>query len=80
VKQVYSYATGGSINARDPMLKIFEQDFAESGYRVVDLLRDIAMSDALSRIVPLPPSRQELAAPTEEIEILTVENRSDSGE
>lgn len=70
VKRVYSYATGGSINTRDPMLKIFEQDFADSGYRVVDLLRDVAMSDAFSRIVPAPPSKQELAAPTEEIEIL----------
>ena len=58
----------------NPMLKIFEQDFAASGYRVVDLLRDIAMSDAFSRIVPAPPSKQELAAPTEEIEILTVMN------
>jgi hypothetical protein len=56
------------------MLKIFEQDFAESGYRVVDLLREIAMSEAFSRIVPAPPSKQELAAPTEEIEILTVMN------
>ncbi|WP_161811782.1 DUF1592 domain-containing protein [Steroidobacter agaridevorans] len=74
VKQVYSYATGGSINTRDPMLEIFEQDFADSGYRVVDLLRDIAMSEAFSRIVPAPPSKQELAAPTEEIEILTVMN------
>lgn len=74
VKQVYSYATGGSINTRDPMLKIFEQDFADSGYRVVDLLRDIAMSEAFSRIVPGPASKQELAAPTEEIEILTSVN------
>jgi hypothetical protein len=74
VKQVYSYATGGPTNTRDPMLKIFEQDFADSGYRVVDLLRDVAMSDAFSRIVPAPPSKQELAAPTEEIEILTSVN------
>jgi hypothetical protein len=55
VKRVYSYATGGVlVNAKDPMLKIFEADFAESGYRVVDLLRDIAMSEAFSRIVEAP--------------------------
>jgi len=71
VKQVYSYATGGPINKRDPMLKVFEQDFADSGYRVVDLLREIAMSEAFSRIVPGPVSKEDLAAPTEEIEILT---------
>jgi len=55
VKRVYSYATGGVLlNAKDPMLKIFEADFAESGYRVVDLLRDIAVSEAFSRIVAAP--------------------------
>jgi len=72
VKQVYSYATGGPVNNRDPMLKVFERDFAESGYRVVDLLREIALSEAFSRIVPGPavPSKAlDPAAPTEEIEI-----------
>ncbi|HEY5758054.1 MAG TPA: DUF1592 domain-containing protein [Steroidobacter sp.] len=70
VKRVYSYATGGSINRGDAMLKIFEQDFAESGYRVGDLLREIAMSDALTNIVPgRAVAIKELAAPTEEIQI-----------
>jgi hypothetical protein len=55
VKQLYSYATGGPlINGRDPMLREFQKDFAESGYRVVDLLRDISTSEAFSRIVPAP--------------------------
>lgn len=75
VKQVYAYATGGAIKSKDPMVKIFEQDFADSGYRVVDLLRDIAMSEAFSRIVAGPaPAGKDPSAPTEEIitsEILT---------
>jgi hypothetical protein len=55
VKRLYSYATGGPlVNPKDPMLALFEASFAKSGYRVVDLLRDIATSDAFSMIVEAP--------------------------
>ena len=60
VRRLYSYATGGPlVNAKDPMLDLFNARFAESGYRVIDLLRDIATSEAFSRVVaaPAPPSR-----------------------
>jgi hypothetical protein len=55
VKRLYSYATGGPlINPKDPMLERFDASFAESGYRVVDLLRSIAMSEAFSRVIESP--------------------------
>jgi hypothetical protein len=50
------------INPKDPMLELFEASFAKSGYRVVDLLRDIAMSEAFSRIVA-EPAAAPAAAP-----------------
>jgi hypothetical protein len=66
VKRLYSYATGGPlINPKDPMLDRFEAGFAKSGYRVVDLLRDIAMSEAFSMIVDTPaaaPAKVALTA------------------
>lgn len=72
VKRVFSYATGGPVRNKAPMLKPFEANFAASGYRMVDLLRDIAMSEAFSAIVTAPPApSKDPAAPTEEIEILT---------
>jgi hypothetical protein len=72
VKRVFSYATGGPVKNKAPMLKPFEANFAKSGYRMVDLLRDIAMSEAFSAIVAAPPApSKDPAAPTEEIEILT---------
>jgi hypothetical protein len=70
VKNMYGYATGGPLQAKDPMLPKFQKDFVESGYHIVDLLREIAMSEAFSRIIdaPTPPAKKvDPAAPTEEI-------------
>lgn len=65
VRRLYSYATGGAlINPKDPMLDLFEASFAKSGYRVVDLLRDIALSEAFSRIVAEPAAAPAKAALT----------------
>jgi hypothetical protein len=48
VRRVYSYATGGPISpATDrKVLEYFAQAFAAAGYRLPDLLRDIALSNA----------------------------------
>lgn len=63
VKRVYSYATGGPLlSPRDPVLKVFEKKFADAGYRVRDLLREVAMSEALFRIVDAP-ARKPMSAP-----------------
>jgi hypothetical protein len=57
VKRVYSYATGSQLKgARDPMVSMLSERFASSGYKVVDLLRDIALSEAFSRVVETKPA------------------------
>jgi hypothetical protein len=60
VNRLYSYATGGPASpvSDGASLKHFTQDFAASGYRVMDLLRDIALSDAFSKV------REPKTAPT----------------
>jgi hypothetical protein len=52
VNRVYSYATGGPVSppSDGPILKYFNQRFAASGYRVPELLRDIALSEAFIEV------------------------------
>lgn len=51
VKRMYSYATGGPTSKQDqPTLKYFTARFSSSGYKVPDLMRAIALSDAFSTI------------------------------
>jgi len=58
VQRVYSYGSGGAVRTEDKKtLDYFNASFAESGYRVPDLLRTIALSNAFSEIVePKPPA------------------------
>lgn len=51
VQRVYSYGTGGppEIAAR-PVLNYFDEDFAAQGYRLPELLRSVALSNAFSRV------------------------------
>ena len=52
VQRVYSYGSGGSVRPEDKKtLDYFNARFAESGYRVPDLLRTVALSNAFSEIV-----------------------------
>lgn len=52
VKRVYSYATGGpvALKADQKVLEYFAQQFAASGYKLPDLLRDIALSNAFLEV------------------------------
>lgn len=53
VKRLYYYSVGGPTvpsNERVALLKYLNQEFAEHEYRLHDLLRTIALSDAFSRI------------------------------
>ncbi|MDY6946949.1 MAG: DUF1588 domain-containing protein, partial [Pseudomonadota bacterium] len=52
VQRVYSYGAGGAARPEDKQtLDYFNARFAESGYRVPDLLRAVALSNAFSEIV-----------------------------
>jgi hypothetical protein len=51
VKRVYSYATGGPTSAEDnATLAYFDQRFAAQGYRLPDLMRAIALSEAFASV------------------------------
>jgi hypothetical protein len=52
VQRVYSYSSGGAPRPEDKKtLDYFNARFAEAGYRLPDLLRTIALSNAFSEIV-----------------------------
>ncbi len=50
MNRVYSYGTGGptSVSQDKLLLEHFEERFAKEGYKLPELLRDIALSDAFS--------------------------------
>ena len=52
VNRVYSYGTGGpaSVSQDKLLLEHFKERFATEGYKLPDLLRDIALSDAFSEV------------------------------
>ena len=65
VNRLYSYATARSpSNEERPYISFLEQDFAKSGYRMPELLRRIATSNALFAVTPAPV--QAAAAANEE--------------
>jgi hypothetical protein len=61
VNRVFAYASGHAPQRDEkPLLDFFQKDFASSGYRLPDLLRDVALSDALYAVSPpplAPPAR-----------------------
>ena len=51
VKRVYAWATGGATQPADkPVLDWLGQSFAADGYRLPDLLRTVALSDAFATV------------------------------
>jgi hypothetical protein len=57
VKRVFAYGTGGRIASDDaPILDYFNKRFAQDGYRLPDLLRSIALSNAFSEVRDIPPA------------------------
>jgi len=60
VNRMYAYGTGGPVSLRydREILAHFLQRFAGHGYKVPDLLRDIALSQAFSRVRAAPEAVQ----------------------
>jgi hypothetical protein len=60
VNRMYAYGTGGPVSLRydRDILNYFAARFAERGYQVPELLRDIAMSRAFSQVRPPPESAE----------------------
>ncbi len=55
VKRLYSFGTGGPLSNSDtPAVDALSAAFAQAGYRVPDLLRMIALSDAFTEVVETP--------------------------
>ncbi len=53
VNRVFSYAAGHAPQRDEkPLLDFYQKEFVGSGYRLADLLRDIALSDALYAVSP----------------------------
>ncbi len=63
VNRVYAYGTGGplSIAGDKAVLKYFTSQFERSGFRLPDLLKDIALSEAFSTVREAPAASQKVA-------------------
>ena len=63
VNRMYAYGTGGPVSLRydRDILAHLLQGFADQGYKVPDLLRDIALSQAFSRVRVVPEAAQTVA-------------------
>ncbi|MCC6912299.1 MAG: DUF1588 domain-containing protein [Rhodospirillaceae bacterium] len=65
VRRMYSYGTGGPLSrADDPAIKALSSAFAQDGYKVPDLMRMIATSDAFLEVVERVPSPARTAGLT----------------
>jgi len=62
VNRLYAYGTGGPVSLRydREILSYFEERFGGHGYRVLGLLREIAVSQAFSRVRPDPEMAAEV--------------------
>jgi len=69
VNRLYAYGTGGPVSLRydRDILTNFEQRFVEQGFKVPDLLRDIALSQAFSRVRPDPVAAESVANENDEL-------------
>src|SRR6185436_14802519 len=64
VKRVYGWATGGPTQPSDkPMLGWLGEQFAADGYRLPDLLRTVALSNAFATVREDAPEQLKAAAP-----------------
>ncbi len=62
VNRLYAYGTGGPVSLRYDrnILSYFEERFGEHNYRVPELLREIAISKAFSRVRPAPEAAEQV--------------------
>lgn len=65
VSRLSSYATGRPVDAGTPWAQALLKDFGASGYRLPDLMREIALSDEFFRALPPDTKAAEAAAPTQ---------------
>ncbi len=77
VNRLYAYGTGGPVTLKydRAILGHFTERFAASGYTVPDLLRDIVMSRAFSRVRPAEATPNTLASATDPSPPQTAETR-----
>ena len=63
VNRLYAYGTGGPVSLRydRDILTNFERQFVGQGYKVPNLLRNIALSQAFSRVRPDPAAAESVA-------------------
>lgn len=66
VNRIYAYATGGPVTLRydREILAHFVDRFAVNGYKVPELLRDIALSQAFSRVRATPGTAKTVVGET----------------
>jgi len=66
VNRIYAYGTGGPVSLRydRPVLDHFTARFAAEGYKVQELLQEIALSQAFSRVRPDPAAAGTVANET----------------
>jgi len=66
VNRIYAYATGGPVSLRydRDILAHFVDRFAANGYKVPELLRDIALSQAFSRVRAAPEAAKSVVGET----------------
>ena len=67
MRRAYAYGSGGPGSTDNkPTLDYFTARFAESGYKVPELMRAIALSNAFSLVTPppVPATKTADAAPT----------------
>ncbi len=69
VRRVFAYGTGGPTSSDDkPLLDYFDKQFAAQGYRLPDLLRTIALSEAFAEVRdenPAPAGTAPSTAPAQ---------------
>ncbi len=64
VRRIYSYGTGGPLtNESNDQVDALTKVFAANGYRVPELIRAIALSDAFIRVSETEPPKATAAVP-----------------
>jgi hypothetical protein len=70
VRRMYGYGTGGPLSRADnPAVTALTAAFAQSGYKVPDLMRMIASSDAFLEVVEPEPSPSRTAGMTSQADV-----------
>lgn len=70
VRRMYSYGTGGPLSRADnPAVSVLSAAFAQTGFKVPDLMRMIATSDAFLEIVEPEPTPARTAGLTSHADV-----------